>query len=258
MTQVDSRRSLPGDRSLLNERMTGGCRPRWRHRHSDAVESRRVAGRGDGVGRGRRSARAQVGCAGPEDARCREDGCAGPGRGAARRWPSTTGRLGGGRLALRQSSTCPATCGRGDPTGPLRWTCSSAARLSRELQEAGHRVQRAFGEPMLLHALGYTAACKRTVRRWSGSRSIQTGTRSSTTINRRRASAFQRRRQPVVSVATKTWSSSALSKMRGGTVASFRSPPSCGSGPRGVSGQGPRQGDSVWRSYDLPFTTPAG
>lgn len=50
-----------------------------------------------------------------------------------------------GLVAALERLVDPAT--RGDPTGPLRWTCSSAARLSRELQEAGHRVSERSGEP---------------------------------------------------------------------------------------------------------------
>ena len=43
---------------------------------------------------------------------------------------------------------------------PLRWTCSSAARLSRELQGVGHRVsERSVNR--LLHALGYSLQANR-------------------------------------------------------------------------------------------------
>ena len=44
---------------------------------------------------------------------------------------------------------------RGDPMGPLLWTCSSAARLAQELQTAGHPVsERTVNR--LLHELGYS------------------------------------------------------------------------------------------------------
>ena len=60
-----------------------------------------------------------------------------------------------GLVAALERLVDPAT--RADPTGPLRWTCSSAARLSRELQEAGHRVsERSVNR--LLHALGLQSA----------------------------------------------------------------------------------------------------
>src|SRR5919202_126270 len=44
---------------------------------------------------------------------------------------------------------------RGDPMGPLRWTCKSAARLAMELQTQGHAVsERSINR--LLNALGYS------------------------------------------------------------------------------------------------------
>ena len=36
---------------------------------------------------------------------------------------------------------------RGDPMGPLRWTCSSAARLAQRLARCGTSGQRTHGEP---------------------------------------------------------------------------------------------------------------
>ena len=49
---------------------------------------------------------------------------------------------------------------RGDPTGPLRWTCSSAARLARRLRDAGHPVsERTVNR--LLHELGYSLQANR-------------------------------------------------------------------------------------------------
>ena len=44
---------------------------------------------------------------------------------------------------------------RGDPMGPLCWTCRSAARLAAELRSEGHAVsERSVNR--LLHALGYS------------------------------------------------------------------------------------------------------
>ena len=49
---------------------------------------------------------------------------------------------------------------RGDPMGPLLWTCSSAARLAGELQTAGHPVsERTVNR--LLHELGYSLQANR-------------------------------------------------------------------------------------------------
>ena len=42
---------------------------------------------------------------------------------------------------------------RGDPMGPLLWTCSSAARLAQQLQTAGHAVSKRTVN-RLLHELG--------------------------------------------------------------------------------------------------------
>ena len=55
---------------------------------------------------------------------------------------------------------------RGDPMGPLLWTCSSAAHLATELTVAGHSVsERTVNR--LLHELGYSemAPIRWTVRR---------------------------------------------------------------------------------------------
>ena len=49
---------------------------------------------------------------------------------------------------------------RGDPMGPLRWTCKSAARLATELQNQGYRVsERSINR--LLHHLGYSLQSNR-------------------------------------------------------------------------------------------------
>ena len=119
------------------------------------------------------------------------DGCAGRAQ-AARRWPSTTPawwRRWKGWSIRRRAAT---------RRGPLRWTCSSAARLSRELQEAGHRVsERSVNR--LLHALGYSLQANR--KTLEGKQHPDRDAQFNH-INRR-VRAFQRRRQPVVSVDTK-------------------------------------------------------
>ena len=123
--------------------------------------------------------------------------------------PAPAGRLrgpGGGRKALAERD--PGLVGalereldpvtRGDPTGPLRWTCSSAARLSQRLRAAGHPAsERTVNR--LLHELGYGLQANRKMRegRQHPDRDAQ--------FRRidRRVRAFQRLGQPVVSVDTK-------------------------------------------------------
>ena len=135
---------------LLNER----TRRRWA-----AVEARAL-GRGGiarvaeatGLSRATISAGLQELAAGPED-----DDAAGRLRGPGAGRKSLT-EHDAGLVAALERLVDPAT--RGDPTGPLRWTCSSAARLSRELQRAGHRVsERSVNR--LLHALGYSLQANR-------------------------------------------------------------------------------------------------
>ena len=101
-----------------------------------------------------------------------------------------------GLVAALERLVDPAT--RGDPTGPLRWTCSSAARLARALQEAGHRVsERSVNR--LLHELGYSLQANR--KTLEGKQHPDRDAQFKH-INRR-VRAFQRQRQPVVSVDTK-------------------------------------------------------
>ena len=128
----------------------------------------------------------QAGGAGPESVRVRR-------RGAGRK-----------RLTAQDQSLAqelerlvdPVT--RGDPMGPLLWTCSSAARLATELTGAGHCVsERTVNR--LLHELGYSLQANRKTLegRQHADRDAQFKH-----INRR-VRAFQRLRQPVVSVDTK-------------------------------------------------------
>ena len=87
---------------------------------------------------------------------------------------------------------------RGDPMGPLLWTCSSAARLATELASAGHPVsERTVNR--LLHELGYSLQANR--KTLEGKQHADRDAQFKH-INRR-VRAFQRLRQPVVSVDTK-------------------------------------------------------
>ena len=90
----------------------------------------------------------------------------------------------------------PAT--RGDPSGPLRWTSLSARRLGEALRERGHRVgERTVNR--LLHDMGYSLQSNRKALegRQHPDRDAQFNH-----INRR-AKAFMRSRDPVVSVDTR-------------------------------------------------------
>ena len=87
---------------------------------------------------------------------------------------------------------------RGDPMGPLLWTCSSAARLAEHLRSAGHPVsERTVNR--LLHELGYSLQANR--KTLEGAQHADRAAQFKH-INRR-GRAFQALRQPVVSVDTK-------------------------------------------------------
>jgi transposase len=87
---------------------------------------------------------------------------------------------------------------RGDSMGPLRWTCKSATRLATELQGQGHAVsERTVNR--LLHALGYSLQANR--KTLEGHQHPDRDAQFQH-INQR-VKAFQRQRQPVVSVDTK-------------------------------------------------------
>src|SRR3954470_23662838 len=73
------------------------------------------------------------------------------------------GRAGGGRKPavaadpdlMRDLKALVEPTARGDPEGPLRWTCKSLRRLADALQAQGHRISRTLvGE--LLHGLGFS------------------------------------------------------------------------------------------------------
>jgi transposase len=88
--------------------------------------------------------------------------------------PKTVGRIrqpGGGRKRLAESNpdllqdldklVDPIT--RGDPESPLRWTCKSTTRLTKELRDRGHQVsQRTVWT--LLDQLGYSMQSNRKTR----------------------------------------------------------------------------------------------
>jgi transposase len=119
---------------------------------------------------------------------------------------SRSRRPGGGRKTLTEHDpkllralevlVDPVT--RGDPMSPLRWTCKSAANLATELQARGHWAsERSVNR--LLHTLGYSLQSNR--------KTIEGGDHPDRDAQfqhiNRRVKAFQRQRQPVVSVDTK-------------------------------------------------------
>jgi hypothetical protein len=114
--------------------------------------------------------------------------------------------LGGGRKPvtdhdpdlLRELEALVDPVTRGDPMSPLRWTCKSAARLAEGLQGRGHVVsERTVNR--LLHDLGYSLQSNRKTIEGKGHPDRDAQFQY---INRR-ARAFQRQGQPVVSVDTK-------------------------------------------------------
>ena len=87
---------------------------------------------------------------------------------------------------------------RGDPMGPLRWTCNSAARLAQELRTRGHRAsERTVNR--LLHEAGYSLQANRKTLEGKQHPDRDAQFRRIS----RRVRAFQKLGQPVVSVDTK-------------------------------------------------------
>jgi hypothetical protein len=87
---------------------------------------------------------------------------------------------------------------RGDPMSPLRWTCKSAAKLAEGLRSRGHAVsERTVNR--LLHDLGSSLQAN---RKTIEGKDHPDRDAQFQYINRR-AKAFQRQGQPVVSVDTK-------------------------------------------------------
>jgi hypothetical protein len=89
-------------------------------------------------------------------------------------------------------------CTRGDPMSPLRWTCKSTRQLALALKEQGHKVSHPT-VAALLHWLGYSLQVNRKTREGSShpDRNAQFEFIS------RRVIAFQKGKQPVISVDTK-------------------------------------------------------
>ena len=99
-------------------------------------------------------------------------------------------------LAALERQVDPVT--RGDPSGPLRWTCSSAAHLAQELRTAGHQVSERTVNRML-HDAGYSLQANR--KMLEGNQHPDRDAQFKY-INRR-VKAFQKLGQPVVSVDAK-------------------------------------------------------
>jgi len=87
---------------------------------------------------------------------------------------------------------------RGDPQSPLRWTLKSTRRLSQELRAQGHAAGRSL-VCELLQAMGYSLQANRKTR--EGSSHVDRNAQFEY-INAQ-ATAFLRKRRPVVSVDTK-------------------------------------------------------
>lgn len=99
---------------------------------------------------------------------------------------------------LRELETLVDPVTRGDPMSPLLWTCKSAEKLAEGLQARGHVVsERTVNR--LLHDLGYSLQSNRETIEGKGHPDRDAQFQF---INRR-AKAFQRQGQPVVSVDTK-------------------------------------------------------
>ena len=120
--------------------------------------------------------------------------------------PARLRRRGGGRKPLSmhdphllhalETLVDPVT--RGDPMSLLRWTCKSAAQLAAALRAQGHPVsERTVNR--LLHDLGYSLQANRKTLEGSAHPDRDAQFQY---INRR-AKAFQKQGQPVVSVDTK-------------------------------------------------------
>jgi hypothetical protein len=120
--------------------------------------------------------------------------------------PARLRRRGGGRKPLRmhaphllhalETLVDPVT--RGDPMSLLRWTCKSAAQLAAALRAQGHPVSERTVK-RLLHALGYSRQSNRKTLEGS----LHPDRDAQFQYINRRAKAFQKQRQPVLSVDTK-------------------------------------------------------
>lgn len=99
-------------------------------------------------------------------------------------------------LADLDALVSPST--RGDPMSPLRWTCKSTPRLTRELMEQGHSVsQRTLCD--LLAQLGYSLQSTRKTR--EGGKNPDRDAQFQYIANM--VAAYQATQDPVISVDTK-------------------------------------------------------
>jgi hypothetical protein len=120
--------------------------------------------------------------------------------------PQRCRRPGGGRCLLEDEDATliadleqlvdPAT--RGDPMSPLRWTCKSTRQLAEALQGLGHTVSYP-SVASLLHYLGYSLQANRKTREGSS----HPDRNAQFEFINRRVVAFQKAKQPVISVDTK-------------------------------------------------------
>jgi hypothetical protein len=115
-------------------------------------------------------------------------------------------RPGGGRPAVEEGDAQvladleelihPTT--RGDPMSPLRWTCKSTRNLADELNAQGHLVCHQTVARLLAH-LGYSLQAPRKTREGAS----HPDRNAQFEHIQARVCAFQKRRQPVISVDTK-------------------------------------------------------
>lgn len=120
--------------------------------------------------------------------------------------PQRSRRQGGGRPFLElgddtliehlEQLVDPAT--RGDPMSPLRWTCKSTRQLAAALRQQGHTVSHPT-VAALLHWLGYSLQANRKTREGN----THPDRNAQFEFISRQVLAFQKGKQPVVSVDTK-------------------------------------------------------
>jgi hypothetical protein len=87
---------------------------------------------------------------------------------------------------------------RGDPMSPLRWTCKSTRQLAEALKLQGHTVSHQ-SVALLLDELGYSLQANRKTREGSS----HPDRNAQFEFINRRVVAFQKAKQPVISVDTK-------------------------------------------------------
>jgi transposase len=87
---------------------------------------------------------------------------------------------------------------RGDPMSPLLWTCKSTRALAGELNRQGHKVSH-MTVSRLLDVLGYSLQSNRKTHEGG-----QHADRDAQFLHiNQKVRAFQRRKQPVISIDTK-------------------------------------------------------